>query len=174
MRKTVAKPIVTIMTILFIILITGCAKKPSEVIVGEWEGEGEVEVSENEPQVSDFTVIFTQDGEVEIVPEKDEPAEGTYEVDDDGNITAMVTVPGEDRELEFSGSLDMESEKIELSATLVPTDEDYSRIKEMHSALKEEAEKSGEEFTEPLPTKEDLTATISMTLERAVKEEKKQ
>jgi hypothetical protein len=55
-----------------------------------------------------------------------------------------------------------------------PTDEEYAMIKDNFDMQKTAAEEAGEEFTETLPTKEDLTATMTFDLTKATEEEKEE
>jgi len=168
------KALFLIMALLIVLgLFAGCAKKPADVIVGDWKGEGKIEVPNAEPEVLEFTGTFAADGNVSFTPKDEEAAKGTYTIDDAGAITATVTIAPDDKEVEFAGKLDMEKVEVTLATTITPTEEEYAQIKAMFEAAKLAAEEAKTEFTEALPTLEELTSTITLTLTKVeVKEEK--
>jgi len=166
MKKTL-----TMMTILIIVLgVISCGKDYAGIIVGEWEGEGEVTAHNGTPENIGFTVTFSEDGKCSITPEGQETAEGPYSITKEGKITATVKVPGAADEVFFEGSIEPDTEIITLSATITPSEEEYERIKAYYESLQHSHEMSGEEFTVKIPTVEELSAKMTMSLSKIVKD----
>lgn len=166
MRKALFLSMVTVMALS---LLMGCAKKPADVIVGDWEGEVTMKMPEGErEETMEFTSTFNEDGTCTFKPvEEEEAAEGTYEITETGEVTAMVTMPDE-QAVELTGKLDMETESLELSGIVPPPEE---QIKTHIAQLEQEkmaAEEEGEEFTKEIPTKEELTKKLTTTMEFAL------
>lgn len=153
--------------LIVILLMFGCAKNPRDIIIGEWKGEAEIEMPDEKDKTREFRVTFLEDGKCFFAPEGAEVSEGTYEISEQGDISTDVVLPIEEKvELELTGSLDLDKEKIELSGSFGPTEEEYSEMKAVYEKRKKVLEEKGEEFKSELPPLEELKATISFELTR--------
>ncbi|HEC80242.1 MAG: hypothetical protein DRH51_07240 [Candidatus Coatesbacteria bacterium] len=97
-----------------LVLSFGCAKKPAEVIIGVWTGTLTLEGEE----AQNIVMEFMEDGNFTLTPEGDVPAKGTYEIDDQGNLTGEFTVEEEEIAGKMTGLLEKETIKGEIEMTV--------------------------------------------------------
>lgn len=191
MKKSVFPVTITVFTLFILFSCT----KPSEVIVGGWEGYGEISIGRGkEIQNTNFDISFFKDGSYLIIPTKNEEGEfpsravfifvgmGTYEINNKCEITGEATGGGVIDSI--VGSLDMETEEIKLTVTSKITEKAYKENKKDFEDFKayvkllgyDENTKALADFhhydiTKEFPPIEDFTVTAYMTFTRATEGE---
>jgi len=185
----------SIISIIMLGIFSTCAS-PSKVIVGKWEGKGEISISRGKKmEESNFIVYFYKDGEFILTPAENEKGEispaglvftqlGTYEITKKGEITGEA--PGEKYITEIVGTLNMKKKEIELKATSNITEKGYREAKANFEGMRFLVETQGYnettkalaefynyDFSKEFPKKEDFTFSGCLNLKKAVESEEK-
>lgn len=162
MRKTII-PLFILSLILFLNLYS-FSQVSFEDLTGTWQGEATANIPfQDETITSKMIVKFEENGTCLMSPEDDEPASGTYVIDDNETITLVISPPykeyegGFHNDIEFTAKFNPETQELILKATIETPEEEYEKMKELMAS-------SHSDPNFKLPKREELTSYITMNL----------